>query len=264
MSETIERLNAFLKLASEHKALTLTTSLASLALTYATHFIISAPHEYADHARNQVRFARYELEGERIDLVFQTLQEGVKRIRDSMSFYQEHFGGKKWPEPADDEIIMRAYMLNDAAKGQVSVAVGLLTGLRFENAELETYREQFRHSMQELHGIITTFEQFYLAHGLRDESKAKELLPELRGASEDSSRLGVQLLASIGDFGNKSLSVTQQQTIEIHEQLNVLKLLTIRFWTAVAAILYIVGYVVGVLIAFGRTKRKKESRIVLP
>jgi hypothetical protein len=205
--QIVNRLNAFLKLASEHRVLALATSLASVALIYAAHFIISAPHEYADQARNQVRFDRYESEGERIDLVLQTLKETIKQSHESMSFYEEHFAGKKWPDPKDEEIVTRAFILNDTAKRHASAAVGLLTGIRLENEALEEYREQFRQSMEELNGIMTTFERFYLALGLRDEIKTKELLPELRSASTTPrstvSRLyqGLWRQVSIGNPG---------------------------------------------------------------
>jgi hypothetical protein len=257
------RANAFIEFFFEHKTWTLATSLAGVALYFASHSIVTAPKEFGESARNEVRFRGYAQDGEWIQLVIRAVRIAGEGVSEVFSFYQGNVAGKTWLEMNDDKALEDGLIGTQKARRQIALTIGVLSGVRLEDERLDNHRVNFKENLEQVDGFLDILERFYLGYLTKDESTVKQLLPDLRKMSVESEQLAFHMLASAQTFGERAVALTQEQTIEVAEKTSELRIQKATMWLAILAMLYVVGYVIAVVTALIRSLKKTENTIVL-
>lgn len=263
MKPAIPVLEALVETIQTRKVWTLATTILVMACTYIGNFVTTAPQDYGEHLRFQLRINQTIEEGNRIESIFRVLNESQKNVGATLSYYQNNFGGrpiiKRSPTSAIEEGIKGILETSNS----LAMTLGTLNGTHLDSAELELYRKEFIATLEKEKAIISTLALFYMAQASRNEAEIRKACGAIAAMDNHSSEVSSQLIALIQGFGDKATALHKEFELAAIEKKSALERFSSRIWIFLCCLIYAVGYGITVAVAYIKAVRQSDPSPII-
>jgi hypothetical protein len=212
----ILRINAFLQYVSEHKLWSLTWVCFGAVFWFLVSVYGTLPQRIAEFSRFSVTADNYKADGDRVLFLYDALAKALGAYVKAARHYQTNFASRPTSEVVDYRNVPEGLRLSIEAERASYFATGAIAGTRFQNSELNSFREKFESDMREIGGIATDFVKFHERLVANDRTAALEAMKRISPARREEK--AVELETRVKDFNKTAQNIQQENTLEVDKK----------------------------------------------
>jgi len=263
----ILRINAFLQYVSEHKLWSLTWVCFVAVFWFLVSVYGTLPQRIAEFSSFSITADNYKADGDRVLFLYDALAKALGAYGKAAQYYKTNFASRPTSEIVDYRNVLEGLRLSIETERASSFATGAIAGMRFQNSELNSFREKFESDMREIRGIATDFVKFYERQVANDRTGASEAMKRVSPARREEK--AVELETRIKDFNQSAQSIQQDNIVKIARKTAEQRFFWLTVYATIPALLFegavlllgvrsFISYNREQKTAKGRTKRKSR------
>ena len=171
------------------------------------------PQRIAEFSRFSITADNYKADGDRVLFLYDALAKALGAYSKAAQYYQTNFASRPTSEIVDYRNVPEGLRLSIETERASSFATGAIAGMRFQNSELNSFRERFESDMREIGGIATDFVKFYERLVAKDPTGALEAMKRVSPARREEK--AVELETRVKDFNQTAQNIQRENAAEV-------------------------------------------------